>query len=705
MFVEKRRLVQLVPERVQELWSTWELRVLVLISLALQISLIHFGSRRKYNVKWKIRIFLWFAYLLADWVATVALGVLSQSQGEDCSCDTNKKVSAGPPLDDELSCFWAPFLLLHLGGPDSITAYALEDNELWLRHLLGLLVQVSVASYIFILSWKNSLLPSLTIPMLLAGLIKYGERTLALRSAKQGTFRQSLLSPADPGPSYVKFMELVSLKRDEGYNVETEEIDDELPVPELGSCTDGDVLDFVADEVNMVVKAHELFRTFRRLFVDVILSFQERDSSQFFFQNLNPNIAPTTAFKIVETELGYAYDVFYTKAPVIHTRWGFIFRAVSFSTTCIVFLCFQWFLKLRHKNWIDLSITYVLLGGAIVIEIYAFVLVASSDWTTLWLSRHVKTPLPKVITLVQVGNKKRWSNSMAQINLLSYCLKRKPKKDWPLQDWFFRSVLQKFDENLDKILYLTREPISDTFKCSIFKHLLAKSKLLMSSTEASKLQDIVASRGNLALEEYAFPDFEVWTTKVEFDQSILLWHIATDLCYDHEPADEGNEDRKVSKHIADYMMYLLVMCPFMLPKGIGTMRFADTCEEAKEFFAGRNITSLDPKSKVCKMLLAINTEIKPAQVKGDRSKSVLFDACILASSLINQKEKKWEILRQVWIEMLAYAAGRCAGNYHAQQLRRGGELLTHVWLLMAHLGLTDQLQISKGHARVKLILS
>ncbi|KAL6179647.1 hypothetical protein ACLB2K_046319 [Fragaria x ananassa] len=608
--------------------------------------------------------------------------------------------------------------------------------------------------------------------MLLAGLIKYGERTLALRSAKQGTFRQSLLSPADPGPSYVKFMELVSLKRDEGYNVETEEIDDELPVPELGNCTDGDILDFVADEVNMVVKAHELFRTFRRLFVDVILSFQERDSSQFFFQNLNPNIAPTTAFKIVETELGYAYDVFYTKAPVIHTRWGFIFRAVSFSTTCIVFLCFQWFLKLRHKNWIDLSITYVLLGGAIVIEIYAFVLVASSDWTTLWLSRHVKTPLPKVITLVQVGNKKRWSNSMAQINLLSYCLKRKPKKDWPLQDWFFRSVLQKFDENLDKILYLTREPISDTFKCSIFKHLLAKSKLLMSSTEASKLQDIVASRydawirqksenavsrmsnttnetgdgvgdnascplwkfvtvtvpakkgdggncaftcnfckvaftgrGNLALEEYAFPDFEVWTTKVEFDQSILLWHIATDLCYDHEPADEGNEDRKVSKHIADYMMYLLVMCPFMLPKGIGTMRFADTCEEAKEFFAGRNITSLDPKSKVCKMLLAINTEIKPAQVKGDRSKSVLFDACILASSLINQKEKKWVILRQVWIEMLAYAAGRCAGNYHAQQLRRGGELLTHVWLLMAHLGLTDQLQISKGHARVKLILS
>ncbi|KAK1577305.1 hypothetical protein Q3G72_020545 [Acer saccharum] len=38
----------------------------------------------------------------------------------------------------ELTAFWAQFLLLHLGGPVTITAYALEDNELWLRHFLGL---------------------------------------------------------------------------------------------------------------------------------------------------------------------------------------------------------------------------------------------------------------------------------------------------------------------------------------------------------------------------------------------------------------------------------------------------------------------------------------------------------------------------------------------------------------------------------------
>ncbi|KAB8094794.1 hypothetical protein EE612_022137, partial [Oryza sativa] len=32
-----------------------------------------------------------------------------------------------------LVAFWAPFFLLHLGGPDSITAYELEDNQLVTR--------------------------------------------------------------------------------------------------------------------------------------------------------------------------------------------------------------------------------------------------------------------------------------------------------------------------------------------------------------------------------------------------------------------------------------------------------------------------------------------------------------------------------------------------------------------------------------------
>ncbi|KAJ6869886.1 hypothetical protein NC651_034561 [Populus alba x Populus x berolinensis] len=40
--------------------------------------------------------------------------------------------------------------------------------------------------------------------------------------------------------------------------------------------------------------------------------------------------------------------------------------------------------------------------------------------------------------------------------------------------------------------------------------------------------------------------------------------------------------------------------------------------------------------------------------------------------------------------MVAYAAAHCPWKEHTQQLRRGGELLTHVFLLMLHLGLSEQ---------------
>ncbi|KAL3585059.1 hypothetical protein D5086_011926 [Populus alba] len=50
-------------------------------------------------------------------------------------------------------------------------------------------------------------------------------------------------------------------------------------------------------------------------------------------------------------------------------------------------------------------------------------------------------------------------------------------------------------------------------------------------------------------------------------------------------------------------------------------------------------------------------------------------------------EKKWEMISEVWVEMLMYAASHSGWKEHADALARGGELLTHVCLLMAHLGL------------------
>ncbi|GJX42945.1 disease resistance protein [Tanacetum coccineum] len=143
-----------------------------------------------------------------DRITTIALGLLVDRQGNSSSSD-NTKNECG---DLMLMAFWAPYLQLHLGGPYTITAFALADNELWLRQLLGLLVQTTATIYITLLAWNNILVSFLIIPMLLCVIIKYGERTWVLMSANRDQFRDSVLTDQDPGPSYAKFMKEFYLK-------------------------------------------------------------------------------------------------------------------------------------------------------------------------------------------------------------------------------------------------------------------------------------------------------------------------------------------------------------------------------------------------------------------------------------------------------------------------------------------------------------
>ncbi|CBI36716.3 unnamed protein product, partial [Vitis vinifera] len=326
----------------------------------------------------------YLAHLLAaDWIAAVSLGALSNLEG-----DVEDKSSE---LNNVLLAFWAPFLLLHLGGPDTITSYSQEDNELWLRHLLGLFVQFCVAFYIFLRSWKGKLLNILAIPIFVAGLIKYSERTCVLRSASSTHIRDSMLPRPDPGPNYAKFMDEFVLKKREGYNVS------------IRRSHPAAINNSIPDAANLH-DAYYFFNTFKRLFADLILSFQDRRYSQSFFQNTSWE----EAFKVIEIELGFMYDVLYTKAIVIYSRCGFLLRFIR-----------------------------------IILEIYAIIVLLSSDWTMLWLSQH-KNPLADLIYLsisccqfcFLFSSRKRWSNSMAQYNLIGFCIKDKPIKFLGVQKFF-----------------------------------------------------------------------------------------------------------------------------------------------------------------------------------------------------------------------------------------------------------------------------
>ncbi|XP_042023979.1 uncharacterized protein LOC121771260 [Salvia splendens] len=542
-----------------------------------------------------------------------------------------------------------------------------------------MVIQTGLAFYVLLVASPGSdLLPSLSALIFIAGGIKYGERLSTLCAANRENFRDSMLPEPDPGPNYAKFMEEYALKEAEGFSVSVDEVEE----------IQGPAQHDFPDEPS-VREAYDLFLTFKRLFADTILSFQDRDRSKSYFMKLDGE----QAFKVVETELGFMFDELYTKASTVYnlTATGCFLKMITFSLTLIAWMVFIFVCDKGKYKVLDLVITHLLLGVAVFLEIYAVGALVNSDWTRRLrvCDRSLRTTSFARVILWFQPVKKRWSEKAAQHNLLDLCVGNK------------FAVLPRSIRKVTRIYHYFKKQWHKSFvDVSIdLKRLIFEELKSYTNCSAAAMWN---RRGSFTLERYT----SLCLDKIkegEFDQRILLWHIATDLCYSLEPPDNKTALARHSKPISEYMLCLLVVYPFMLPMGIGMIRFRDTCAEAEVFFRERG-AMIYTKGEACKKLLEVSTQVKPAKVKGDRSKTVLFDACMLAKSLLDVKvqSQRWEIISKVWVEMLAHAATHCSGHHHAHQLRKGGELLSHVWLLMTHLGITEQFQISQGHARAKM---
>ena len=640
-------MLKKLPEEVLNLWNNWEIRGMVLLSLLLQTILIIFGSRRKTTGRIWIRILVWSAYLSADMVATVALGNLARSQG-DSSGDSSEKAN------NSIQTFWAPFLLLHLGGPDTITAYSIEDNELWLRHLLGLGVQVGVAFYVFSRSWGSGILTFIAIPMFIVGIVKYAERTWVLRSSCSKSLKNSTLSDFWDSYSHTRISE-TRLQDLQG---------------------------------NYLLQAY-------------IFSY----ISKFMMQDLVPDILSLIrsrglisknkadgAFKVVEVELGLIYDMLYTKAPLIYSRFGIILRSISFLLSITAFITFQVKIGKDAYSETDIAITYLLFAAAVFLEFYAFLCLVLSDWTMIWLILKGGNALTSAIysQLRKLTRSERWSRSISQYNLISSSIENKPHK-------CFESL--GIDEMMRQ-MHVNRKDLNVGLQGLIFKHLLKKAQKIKEDFnvfDKNLRSKIIGQRGDGVLEG---EDYKWCTTEVEFSRSILVWHLATEICYcDDKDRSNVSIDYKTSRCLSEYMMYLLVMRPNMLSKGIGDEGYLDTLQDLQRLNP-RNTRGDEATRKKGVVDGILRSELSLDEITFQSlwkiAKSVVIGGEKLAKQLqpLESKER-WEMIKEVWIEMLAYAAAHCPWKEHTHQLRRGGELLTHVSLLMLHLGLSEQYEFTR----------
>ncbi|KAI4312907.1 hypothetical protein MLD38_037696 [Melastoma candidum] len=332
-----------------DMWAVWNIRGLMILSLSMQLLLAIISLlRRKTSNRWVIMM-IWSAYFLSDWVAIFAFGLISNAR--------LKNPTSPLQVDQDLLAFWSAFLLIHLGGPDYITAYALEDNTLWMRHLVGLVVQILAFLNIFVKTLPDNKLRVPTILIAIAGTIKYGERTRALYLASVENLKESVLKS--------RRLHLKSnITRPHGASTQSN----------IGASNNGE--DTLEKRIKM---AFHYFQIFRGLVVDMMPEHSEWFETRHCFLNKDAQ----ATFDILKLELRFLYDGFYTKVLAASSIWGVLIRCLAFYNILIALIMFC-LIKKEGIHGFDVRITYSLLAGVIALDSASDIMLATSNWTIVY---------------------------------------------------------------------------------------------------------------------------------------------------------------------------------------------------------------------------------------------------------------------------------------------------------------------------------
>ncbi|KAK3437839.1 hypothetical protein EUGRSUZ_C01199, partial [Eucalyptus grandis] len=578
------------------------------------------GSHRKYTTGYLVRFIIWGAYLLLSYFATMALGKLTGVRTTTTEKPTYQMVTEG---------MLAPLLLMQLGYQDGIAAYAVEDNRLGWRQIGSIGAKVGLVVWILIGSWDHSFLVLLLYFFLLVvGIMKSALWVWALQSVYDG---KSSIDTLDVG------------------------VEDMLKEASIQRVFEVIPDDKEFDSAKHIMKAYYQFQLLKLQlgkwpYRPLVIS-PERISI--------PSYPPDHTFTTTEIELNFMFDVLFTKAAVLYTKLGFTGLFISFF--CLVSALCVFAMKFRSSFWINMYVTYgyAMLIAVIFVELYHLMVLPFSDWAVVRMSMNLKTPLIRRLLPFLADRcmkQKRWSRSMGQLNLLDRHLLYK--------DWWkpVGTVLDRFGKREIFRMHMlhSRLAIPSCLKTLVVQNMveIEKKRLLQPFTE----------RGNWTLETHGIQEKQGLSDSItmEFDKSIIIWHIATESL--HLLEKEKSDACGGSKLLSDYMMYLLALHPYvftptaniMLEHACCTLRHFlrdQDCQEAISTLLSTDVDVINPPD--CNDTMGITA-----------GWHVLLEVKKLVVDL-RTMDNRWEIISNIWVEMLCYAAYNCQVYHHAELLRKG----------------------------------
>ncbi|CAD6224901.1 unnamed protein product [Miscanthus lutarioriparius] len=594
-----------------QLINEWEIQSLVLLSFVLQVFLFFTGSLRRCSRNAVLRVTIWVAYLGADVVAIYALGSLSRQKDANMDNNNNGSLRRNHPL----AFLWAPFLLIHLGGQDTITAFSLEDNKLWLRHMLNMLAQVSLALYVFWKSgiWHSVWLLLVAIFLFIPGIIKYAERTLALM---YGNVDNAFVrEPSSRSRWWIPSKDA----EDDGYE------------------------GYICFALRWAPGTKDMFagRT--------IGWAGEGNYKKLTHYRLDPN----QFFKLFDVEFCIMYSDLYTKTRLLRTTTGVVLRFISLVSTILALVFFTVSSSSSKAGGYggtvvaDIVITYTLLYGGFLLEVCA------------------------------AETRPLWSNTMGQYTFLSYLGCDEPGTSLSLSQRVM-SKIRKMARCLG---------VGEAKKLFWVSKLLdSKQEAVDDNIRASLVQELHRIRSGRPRRQWRRLGLFVTQAAPELALDLIYFigtlHLITEVCLNNRAAtasaaasgtaggdddDDADDLDDTCRKLSNYMLYLVVAhsaSASLLQVATGSP------EDALELLRQKFLPSMSSGGSGSKDAILRQVSDK------------LRERRIFMGLSAERRKETLEELRDMWVRLLLYTAGKSRPAEHAAQLARGGELLTFVWLLM-----------------------
>ncbi|CAM0943156.1 unnamed protein product [Alopecurus aequalis] len=427
------------------------------------------------------------------------------------------------------------------------------------------------------------------------------------------------------------------------------------------------------------------------------------------------------AFRLVEVELSFLYDFFYTKYPVLFpvapalrvVRFVVLLGLfkVLFYNFAFEFIFFGGLLEDgTGSGYSKQAVVFILINNVLVIfmilsiDILQDVVTGYSNWAVVhyvcdyvwrrtdgdgsskgwwgtakrWWKRGfgIRGALIKWVAARREKKPVRWwDNKLGQYSLLNSCGYTAHKMN--AFSLLTLRLVEKTGEGRKREKDVT---LTDEIKTAVFNS-LKKSGGQLSVDRSGDLWNKV--------QQLHWTPFDLSKST----HTVLVWHIATTICADQDKGTDQLCSRRVATTLSDYCAYLLAFVPDMLPDHSYTAR---QILDAVILDARGRLDTTKPLSGRCKKMLQLGKDDNSAIVK---DMSILILGAGLANKLLSENNRTpWNLLAGFWADLVLFLAPSDKPDVHAEHLATGGEFMTHLWALLTHAGIVDRPDTPESHA-------